>query len=167
MRITRFLAASLLAHAPLAAIAQADVFAQIAWVRQATAHLHSVETAGAQGYGQFQGCVSQPGEGAMGIHFVNGALVGDTVLDPLRPEALMYEPDKHGRLRLAGVEYIVFQAVWDAENGEPPTLFGEEFHLVGEPNRYGIPAFYALHAWIWRHNPLGTFYDWNPRVSCP
>ena len=20
--------------------------------------------------------------------------------------------------------------------------------------------------WAWRHNPLGTFVDYNPRVSC-
>jgi hypothetical protein len=35
------------------------------------------------------------------------------------------------------------------------------------PNRYGLPAFWELHAWVWRHNPNGLFDDWNPRVSCP
>jgi hypothetical protein len=40
-------------------------------------------------------------------------------------------------------------------------------HLLNSaPNRYGIPAFYALHVWAWRHNPQGTFVDYNPRVSC-
>jgi hypothetical protein len=46
-------------------------------------------------------------------------------------------------------------------------LFGQEFELVPAGNRYGIPAFYELHAWIWKFNPLGLFADWNPRVHCP
>jgi hypothetical protein len=144
-----------------------DVFVEVAQVRKATVRFHAIEQALAAGYAQFQSCVDEPGEGAMGIHFVNGSLVGDTVVDALRPEALMYEQGNDGRMRLVGVEYIVFQDAWDAENEAPPTLFGETFHRVDSPNRYGIPAFYALHAWVWRHNPVGTFYDWNPKVRCP
>jgi len=34
-------------------------------------------------------------------------------------------------------------------------------------NRYGLPPFYELHAWLWKHNPAGMFDDWNPRVVCP
>jgi hypothetical protein len=64
-------------------------------------------------------------------------------------------------------EVRVFQDAWDAHNDSPPTLFGEEFHLVPAPNRYDIPAFYELHAWIWKHNPSGLFEDWNPSVRCP
>ena len=33
-----------------------------------------------------------PKQGAMGIHFANGGLVGDGALDALHPEALLYEP---------------------------------------------------------------------------
>ena len=33
-------------------------------------------------------------------------------------------------------------------------------------NRYGLPDFYELHAWIWRPNPSGIFQNWNPKVSC-
>ena len=44
--------------------------------------------------------------------------------------------------------------------------FGRQFELVKAGNRYGLPAFYELHAWIWEHNPRGMFEDWNPRVSC-
>ena len=43
------------------------------------------------------------------------------------------------------------------------------FHPAGEEdqsNRFGLPAFYSLHAWIWKHNPSGTFSMWNPNVSC-
>jgi hypothetical protein len=35
------------------------------------------------------------------------------------------------------------------------------------PNRYGLPPFYELHAWVWKHNPSGMFNDWNPLVTCP
>ena len=102
----------------------------------------------------------------MGTHFIHGELIADTVIDALRPEALMFEQSSNGRMRLIGVEYIVFQDAWDAENASPPSLFGETFQLVKSPNRYGVPAFYELHAWVWRHNPYGMFEDWNPRVSC-
>jgi len=33
-------------------------------------------------------------------------------------------------------------------------------------NRYGLPPFYELHAWIWQNNPDGMFKDWNPSGSC-
>jgi hypothetical protein len=49
---------------------------------------------------------------------------------------------------------------WDAQNPEPPELFGETFHRSQVRNRY------ELHAWIWKHNSLGMFDDWNPAVSC-
>ncbi|HEY7490154.1 MAG TPA: hypothetical protein VIH59_03475 [Candidatus Tectomicrobia bacterium] len=139
----------------------------LAHIRQATAHLHHLKTAQAVGYAQFRDCVAEPGEGAMGIHFVHGELISDTVLDPILPEALMYEPLPNGWLRLVGVEYIVFQAAWDAEHTAPPVLLGQQFHLVPSPNRYDVPAFYALHVWVWKHNPGGLFNDWNPRVQCP
>lgn len=134
-------------------------------VRRATERFKDPAAATAAGYAPFLGCVSGPQEGAMGIHYVNGDLVGDGQLDPQRPEALMYEI-KDGRLRLVGVEYIVFAEAWNARNPSPPTLLGQSFHYTGSPNRYGIPAFYALHVWAWKHNPHGMFVDWNPKVSC-
>jgi hypothetical protein len=83
------------------------------------------------------------------------------------PEALTYEPQPDGRLQLLGVEYIVFQDAWDAAHARPPVLLGQDFHLVRGPNRYGVPAFYQLHVWAWRENPMGPFNSWNPRVTCP
>ena len=82
-----------------------------------------------------------------------------------RPEALIYEPGRDG-LGLVGVEYIVIAAAWDAKHKTPPTLMGQVFHYNTAPNRYGIPAFYALHVWAWRDNPSGPFADWNSTVSC-
>jgi hypothetical protein len=102
----------------------------------------------------------------MGVHYVKGALVGDGAVDAATPEALVYEPQRNGRLRLVAVEYVVFQDAWDAAHSSPPSLFRREFELIGAGNRYGLPPFYELHAWLWKHNPSGMFEDWNPRVSC-
>lgn len=134
-------------------------------VRRATSRYGDVAAATAAGYAPFLGCVSGPQSGAMGIHYVNGDLVGDGKLDPQRPEALMYEP-KNGKLHFVGVEYIVLAAAWDANSKTPPVLMGQVFHYTSSPNRYGIPAFYSLHVWAGKHNPHGVYVDWNPTVSC-
>lgn len=102
----------------------------------------------------------------MGVHFVKGALVGDAVLDPTQPEALVYEPKRHGGYKLVALEYIVFKEARDATHSSPPSLFGQGFMLTPSPNRFGIPAFYALHAWLFRGNPLGQLQPWNPRIAC-
>ncbi len=117
-------------------------------------------------YQQFLGCVSGPDQGAMGVHFVNFALV-DGKPEAKAPEALIYEV-KDGRARLVGVEYIVPVDAWHPAQGEPPVpvLEGQVFHFNESPNRFGLPAFYELHVWAWRDNPNGTFADWNTRVSC-
>ncbi len=118
-------------------------------------------------YAAFAGCVSGPQEGAMGVHYVNGALVGDGVIDERHPEALIYEP-RNGRLQLVAAEFIVLAAQWDASHsdGAPPTLMGQVFHYNGSPNRYRLPPFYELHVWADKLNPSGAFADWNPHVSC-
>jgi hypothetical protein len=134
-------------------------------VSRAIQRFVSPRAAVAAGYGPFLGCVSGPQEGAMGIHYVNGDLVGDGELDAERPEALMYEP-RNGRLILVGVEFIVLADQWNAAHETPPVLLGQVFNYNSSPNRYGIPAFYELHVWTERGNPNGAFADWNPRVSC-
>jgi hypothetical protein len=140
--------------------------------RAATERYADISLALADGYGEFRdkegvACIAQAGVGAMGVHFVKGALVGDAVLDPTRPEALVYEPRNHGGYKLVALEYIVFKDVWEAAgHTSPPTLFGQELMLTPSPNRFDIPAFYALHAWLYRGNPLGQLQPWNPRVTC-
>jgi hypothetical protein len=134
-------------------------------VRRETVRFKDVKEAEAAGYGLFHGCVSGPQEGAMGIHFVNGNLVGDGELDALHPEALLYEV-ANTKLRLVGVEYVVIADAWNAKHQTPPVLMGQLFNYVGAPNRFGIPAFYELHVWAWKSNPNGVFADWNPGVSC-
>jgi hypothetical protein len=88
------------------------------------------------------------------------------MLDAARPEALVYEPGEGRRLELVAVEYLVLAEQWHETNEHPPVLQGQHFHYVPAPNRAGLPPYYELHVWAWKHNPNGTFVDWNPRVSC-
>jgi hypothetical protein len=134
-------------------------------VRLATADFRDVANAVAAGYASTASCVSGPEEGAMGVHFANGALFADGALEARRPEVLVYE-QKNGRLRLVAVEYVVIAEQWHANNPDPPVLMGQHFHYVGSPNRYGGPPFYELHVWAWKDNPHGMYVDWNPAVSC-
>jgi hypothetical protein len=134
-------------------------------VREATRTFQDVSAATAAGYSSAGSCVSGPERGAMGVHWPNGALVGDGMLDASKPEILIYE-HKGDRMRLLGVEFIVIAEQWHAANASPPVLMGQHFHFVGSPNRYGLPAFYELHVWAWRENPNGSFVDWHPHVSC-
>jgi hypothetical protein len=134
-------------------------------VRKATQQFLDVNNA-APDYQPAFGCVSGPDHGAMGIHYVNGPLVGDGQIDVKHPEALIYEPEGN-KLRLVGVEYIVDAATWlKNNNNTPPSLDGQLFNLVTAPNRFGLPDFFELHVWAWRENPLGAFVDWNNNVTC-
>lgn len=159
--------AALTVTASAGAVGAAGRADELAAVRAATARFHSLDAAKAAGYGVFYVCTDETGKGAMGQHYVNGGIVGDAVLDPAAPEAVMYEPLPGGGQRLVGVEWFVFQSVWeDAGHTGAPSLFGRSLRLVPAPNRYGIPSFYQLHAWVWKPNPTGTYQDWNPSVSC-
>ncbi len=62
-------------------------------VRHATRHYIDVNAATNADYHPFLGCISGPDHGAMGVHYVNGGLVGDGEIDASRPEALIYEPE--------------------------------------------------------------------------
>ena len=150
------------------ASAQPNVAAEpsklIQTVRNSTAQFMDVTIATAAGYGPFLGCVSGSDHGAMGIHYVNGALLNGT-LDATRPQALIYEPSG-GQMNLVGVEFIVDAATWLKSNPNPPVLDGQTFLFVDSPNRYNIPPFFELHVWAWRSNPMGPFMDWNDNVSC-
>ena len=135
-------------------------------VRESTERFRNVAAAENEGYGLLFGCVSGDEAGAMGMHFVNGDLIGDDVLDPTRPEIVIYEPTSSGRLRLIGADFLVFAEVWNAKHDAPPQLMGQAFHLFDAPNRFGLPAFYTLHVWAWKESPTGAFVNWHSNVSC-
>lgn|SRR5688572_5286692 len=135
-------------------------------VRDATRRYHDVRNAEADGYQLMFGCVSGPDDGAMGLHYVNMALVGDGVIDPSRPEIVIYEPLPNGGRRLIGADFLIFYGAWHAANTGTPELGGQLMHLIDSPNRYGLPAFYTLHVWAWKPNPTGAFVNWHSDVSC-
>lgn len=137
-------------------------------VKRATARYKNISVALGEGWVAATPCVSGPNAGAMGVHFVLPERVGDGEVDGAEPEALIYEPLSSGAMRLVGVEFIVIAADWASKHpeGGAPSVDGHLMHLVGEPNRYGLPAFHELHVWAWERNPDGFFSDWNTLVTC-
>jgi hypothetical protein len=133
-------------------------------LRAAVAQYHDLNVATADGYQLVDGldhCFDNPGVGAMGIHYINVNLL-DTALDPLQPEAMVYQHGPDGELSLGAVEWIVPAEAWDAENhAHFPSVMDHELHLN---EALGV---YVLHAWIFLDNPAGIFEDWNPEVNCP
>jgi len=167
-RILSLLALVLAAGSSSAVALGGTSTSSLAAARNATAPFGNVDRAVAAGYAELRdakhvACIAMPGMGAMGIHYVNGSLVKDAVLDARRPEALVYEPRGTGR-RLVALEYIVFAKAWNRSS--PPRMFGRPLDYTPAVNRFGLPAYWSLHAWVWKHNPAGTLTPWNPRVSC-
>jgi hypothetical protein len=131
---------------------------QVARLREVTARFHRFETAARAGWGtRITDCFTDPQLGGMGYHYGNVALIDGTI-EALKPELLLYEPMKNGKLRFVAVEYIVPFAAWTA--AEPPMLYGQSFH---RNEAFGL---WVLHVWHFRRNPSGLFADWNPKVSC-
>ena len=154
-----------------AGVAFAGGGASVKEATQATEKFHDLEKAKQAGYVAqvFDAanitCIASA-EGAMGIHMLNPTLL-TAEIDASKPELLVYEPRNNGTFKLVALEYLVLKSVWEeAGNVGRPSLFGQEFDFVDAPNRYGLPPFYALHAWIWKPNPSGLLYPWNPDVSC-
>ena len=150
----------------------------LAALRDTTDQYHDVALAVAAGYrASSAGCESSV-EGAMGVHYGHPALLGliprsnpttgtNAVIDPLRPEVLMYEPRPDGSRRLVGVEFVVYRAAWDAANpSQTPTFYGVPFDQKFGSDAHGHADHYELHVWLWRNNPQGMFAPWNPKVSC-
>jgi hypothetical protein len=115
----------------------------------------------------------------MGVHYVNTGLInGETLLsngqlDATKPQALIYEPQANGELKLVAVEFIILAGALPA--GAGPQVEGHLMQYIdgpstarpkATPNRYGLPAFFELHVWAWKDNPQGSFVDWNNHVTC-
>jgi hypothetical protein len=150
----------------LTAEQQSQANALVKTVRDATERFQDVSVAESEGYALQFGCVSGDAGGAMGLHYVNGALVNAGVLDATRPQIVIYEATPSGHLKLIGADFLVIAEQWDKTHSGPPELMGQLFHLFTSPNRFGLPAFYTLHVWAWKANPQGAFVNWHPNVSC-
>jgi hypothetical protein len=110
-------------------------------------------------------CLTSP-EGVRGYHYSSM----DRLLAPLdltKPAVLIYQPRESGGLKLVAVEF--FEEDFDA--GAPvdtdrPSFGTQPFEGPLPSFAPGMPIHYALTAWVWQHNPAGTFAHWNPAGSC-
>jgi hypothetical protein len=174
--LTMLLVAFLVLASHALALGNQDHLVQI--VRNATQQYQNVANA-SPNYSPVLGCVSGSDHGAMGIHYVNGnlltgqTLLSDGQLDPTKPQALIYEPQSNGELKLVGVEFIILASALPA--GAAPQVDGHLMLYIdgptasrpkATPNRYGLPALFELHVWAWEGNPQGSFVDWNDHVTC-
>lgn len=158
------LVAALVAPALTTTASGAERADSLSAVRRVTAEYHDVGAALAAGYVPVSGCVEGP-DGVMGVHYAKPALLGRPV-DALRPAMLLYVPGDDG-LELAGVEYFQADADQDlSTDGDRPSLFGHAFDGPMEGHVGGMPRHYDLHVWVWKHNPAGTFAEYNPALSC-
>ena len=145
-----------------------NVNSQLAAVRALTAKYHDLSAALADGYqlgykGVVTGCIANPTAGAMGYHYFNWAKMDDPTIEEGDPEVLVYHTGDDGRLVLGAVEWVVPKAVWEQSgNTAAPVVFGHQLHVINP-----VLNWYVAHAWIWTHNPVDMFADWNPQVSCP
>jgi hypothetical protein len=159
----------------IAAGATAGTRHDVRAARAATAQFKSVAAAKAAGYAKLKdaqgiACIAMPGMGGMGVHFAKGALVGDPAIHLRHPEAVVYRITASGHKKLAALEYVVLRKDWRKVHGlnaPRPRLYGHRFNFSPAGNRFGLPPYYSLHAWIWYDNPAGMFKMWNPRVHCP
>jgi len=147
----------------------------LASVRSATAKFHRIDVALGEGY-FIDHCVEHPQLGGMGHHVIKMDNIVPFV-NPTSPGVLLYEPGKNGQMNLIGVEYLVPAGPWDAGNDGPPMFgnvpFDDHREMTvnedGDPvNAKGGPPFphYQLHVWIWKNNPAGMYFPFNPTVSC-
>ena len=127
-----------------------------------------------EGYLSTLGCVDFPTggsehggmeykPGAMGVHFINMALVGPK-LDSTKPQVLLYEP-VGDKLVLTGAEWFVPTAV----SKTPPTILGHQLMGPMEGHAPIMPAdlhHWDLHVWLYKNNPNGMFSATNSAVKC-
>ncbi len=127
------------------------------------------------GYFSTLGCVEYPTAekapgrmdypaGGMGIHFLNPGAIGP-VLDPARPQVLIYEP-AGDKLRLVAAEWFVPLATGVKER---PKIFGQPLGGPMEGHHPLMPEglhHYDLHVWLFKRNPAGVFSPTNPDLKC-
>jgi hypothetical protein len=151
------------AHNPPPATSMADqvVARDLERVRNATKAFQDTAAAHAAGYptATMTPCLSDSSAGGMGHHFVNRALLVDSI-DVEHPQILLYGPAPGGTLKLVAVEYIIPYRIHPRE-AEAPRIFGRALRQ-NDPLKL-----WNLHVWAWEENPAGLFAEWNPAVKCP
>jgi hypothetical protein len=126
-------------------------------LRRVTARYHRIEVAKHDGFVLLHDCETRLNDEPVGTVYVNLDQLTDGVIDPEKPDGLIYEPTDKG-LKLVAVEFAIPFTLWPQT--EPPQLLGTTFQREDE---FGV---FALHAWVWRKNPNGIFAETNPRVTC-
>jgi hypothetical protein len=172
--VSRLLGVVALVGLSLASPALAQESADIARVRAALDKYRDPIVAIHDGYFSTLACVEFPvagaaGQmqypaGAMGVHFLNTALIGPE-LDPMRPQVLIYEPVGDS-LRLVAAEWFVPTEVIRTR----PLLFGHPLDGPMEGHHPIMPPelhHWDVHVWLWKANPAGMFSPTNPDVRCP
>jgi hypothetical protein len=143
-------------HTQLAMSVRANVGDVLATLQRVTARYHNLDAALADGFVLLHPCEERGEEGPVGAVYAHFGRVLDGVIDAELPDALIYEPSKNGQSKLVGVEFA--QPYPFAP--EAPVFMGQTFQAEDE---FGV---WALHIWVWRHNPEGMFAESNPNVSC-
>lgn len=102
--------------------------------------------------------------GAMGVHFLNTANIGP-VLDPAKPQVLIYEPVGDKLVLVAAEWFVPVQVAGD----KAPAIFGQTLAGPMDGHEPIMPAalrHYDLHVWLWKDNPRGVFTSTNASVKC-
>ena len=148
--------------------------AQIETARAALAKYSDPFAAVKDGYFSTLACIDFPNgatdgtvvypPGAMGVHLLNPANIGP-VLDPAKPQVLIYEP-VGDKLVLAAAEWFVPVQVAGAT---VPAIFGQTLAGPMDGHEPIMPVslrHYDLHVWLWKDNPRGMFTSTNAAVKC-
>ena len=138
-----------------------DTNRTVATVRAAVAKYHDVQRALDAGYVPLGECTGSP-DGAMGVHFMNPALVRPgAVVDPAAPAMLTFGPSPSGGMELWAAEFF------EPDVGQPHPMLGSvPFDGPMPGHEPGMPTHYDLHVWVGKHNPAGILTPFNPSLHC-
>lgn len=156
------LTAAVPAQAAPPADSPSDANKLLAQTRAGVAKFHDLDAALAAGYIPISECVEEPGVGAMGVHYLNPALVAPGApVDPRLPQMLTYGPSASGELELWSAEFF------QPDIGQPTPMYGSQpFDGPMPGHGPGSPVHYDLHVWVGKHNPAGIFAEYNPSLHC-
>lgn len=191
---TAGLAVSALAGAASAHDMSADaVAAEIEKVRQATRKYEDINVAKDEGYVPAPpgDCVTAAKEGlpaqwgGMGIHYINPKVLKITGSEPkvsgeathtdfMTPSILLYEPQADGKMKLVGVENLVFLHAWQAAgNQAPPSFAGRVWDTMADnagteqDEAHHFEPHHDQHVYFAKSaDPRDQLNPFNPSVTC-